>query len=217
VPSMPGLAVTSHGDVFDDKGRKLPKHKTAGYLGVCYKNNKLYIHRLVAEAWCGGLPSGLIVNHKNGDRHDNRAENLEWVTHRENLRHAVRIGLNGRFSANQMQAIIDDHAAGLKLGDITKKHKVSKSMMYNILHGKQYGEHNLDRSMARVRLSSMSDKASLTADEVVGVFADSDSGMSRAEISRKYGVDFKTVNMVLRGLAYRVESGGLVSKFMGAR
>lgn len=48
------------------------------------------IHRLVAEAFIPnprGLPE---VNHKNGDRADNKVENLEWVTHRENMIHSHR-------------------------------------------------------------------------------------------------------------------------------
>lgn len=49
------------------------------------------VHRLVALAFCPGYQAGLVVNHKNGIRHDNRVENLEWVTHSENLRHGWRV------------------------------------------------------------------------------------------------------------------------------
>ena len=58
------------------------------------KQNHAYVHRLVASAFIpnpGKLPE---VNHKNGDTHDNRAENLEWVTRKENANHAVSIGLS---------------------------------------------------------------------------------------------------------------------------
>lgn len=47
------------------------------------------VHRLVAMAFLPGDFS-LQVNHKNGVRHDNRAENLEWVTCSENHLHAFR-------------------------------------------------------------------------------------------------------------------------------
>ena len=45
---------------------------------------KVNIHRLVARAFLGE-PNGLVVDHLNGDRSDNRVENLEYVTMRENI------------------------------------------------------------------------------------------------------------------------------------
>lgn len=47
-----------------------------------------YIHRLVASAFLpndDGLP---VVNHRNHDTHDNRAENLEWCTQKKNVHHS---------------------------------------------------------------------------------------------------------------------------------
>src|SRR3990167_11158931 len=47
------------------------------------------VHRLVADAFLGSRPPGHQINHKNGNKTDNRAENLEWVTRNENQLHAV--------------------------------------------------------------------------------------------------------------------------------
>jgi hypothetical protein len=48
------------------------------------------VHRLVALAFIGPPPSEKHeVNHINFVRNDNRASNLEWVTHRENIRHRM--------------------------------------------------------------------------------------------------------------------------------
>lgn len=52
------------------------------------------IHRLVAIAFLGPQPEGHEVNHKDGNKKNNREENLEWATRSENIRHALRIGLS---------------------------------------------------------------------------------------------------------------------------
>ena len=54
------------------------------------------IHRLVAETFLLPLPENyeqLVVNHKNGNKEDNRVENLEWISHSENSHHASSSGL----------------------------------------------------------------------------------------------------------------------------
>jgi len=55
-----------------------------------------YVHRLVAEAFCEKPQDATEVNHKNGCKTDNFAENLEWVTSAQNKRHAVNTGLINR-------------------------------------------------------------------------------------------------------------------------
>lgn len=75
----------------------VPQRINSGYLIVhLYRGNKrtaLLVHRLVAAAFVSG-DGTLTVNHKNGDKADNRAANLEWATHGENHAHAVAAGLN---------------------------------------------------------------------------------------------------------------------------
>lgn len=63
---------------------------------LCTDGSSTYktVHQLVAKAFVDGYEPGLQINHINGNKHDNRAENLEWVTVGDNIRHAYNTGLN---------------------------------------------------------------------------------------------------------------------------
>lgn len=64
----------------------------AEYLTVRLSKNgqtsTRYIHRLVATAFVPNHMNKPYINHRNGNKLDNRPKNLEWVTHAENIQHA---------------------------------------------------------------------------------------------------------------------------------
>ena len=53
------------------------------------------VARLVASAWIGSPENDMTVNHINGNTLDNRAENLEWVSLADNIKHGFQTGLYG--------------------------------------------------------------------------------------------------------------------------
>ncbi len=64
------------------------------YVALCRNGvkRKVAIHVLVAEAFIGPRPYKFVVHHKDGNRRNNRARNLAYITQRENIGHAVRMG-----------------------------------------------------------------------------------------------------------------------------
>ena len=98
VPSYEGTySVSSHGRVRRDGIILKTNFPSARYALVqLSKNGKVktaQVHRLVAAAFVPRVEGRNQINHIDGDRTNNHATNLEWVTQTENMRHAVRIGL----------------------------------------------------------------------------------------------------------------------------
>lgn len=81
-----------HTSPFTKPGRVLTTGlcSRTGYLKIKlgYKGKTLAVHRLVATTFLSG--SGACVNHKDGNKQNNRRENLEWATYSENNTHAYR-------------------------------------------------------------------------------------------------------------------------------
>lgn len=95
-----------HNDI-DVKGRLLtPRIIRKGYLRVCLSKHDYLVHRLVANAFVPNPDNLPQVNHIDEDKTNNRADNLEWVTNKENSDHGTR---NERIAtANAMSVVMMD-------------------------------------------------------------------------------------------------------------
>ena len=72
----------------------------AGYKRVTLYTpikKRFFVHRLVAIHFCDNYQEDLVVNHKDGNKLNNNADNLEWVTRSENDLHAFKNNLRKKF------------------------------------------------------------------------------------------------------------------------
>lgn len=74
-------------------------------VNLSYKRQRqtFAVHRLVALSFCDNPYNHPEVNHKDGNKLNNHASNLEWVSHKENIHHSIRTGLNKSQGASNKQ------------------------------------------------------------------------------------------------------------------
>lgn len=73
----------------------MPSVQRNGYalISLGRKHKAVLLHRVIAEAFIGPIPPGKEVNHRDGNKRNNAAANLEIATKLENMTHAVHKGL----------------------------------------------------------------------------------------------------------------------------
>ena len=100
IPGRDNYSISTEGEVRNDRTGKLLKQgpSTNGYARVSLSNGRgnnpkiLFPHRAVAEAFIPNPDKKPDVNHLNSNKMDPRKSNLEWVTTKENMEHAIRSG-----------------------------------------------------------------------------------------------------------------------------
>ena len=80
----------------DRNGYILRPLNPTGYCTVSLDKKGCYIHRIIAQTFLPNPEQKPLVNHKDGNRRNNRVSNLEWATQSENIQHAVKMGLHTR-------------------------------------------------------------------------------------------------------------------------
>lgn len=128
-------SVSSTGKVRrDSKNLILSKVLRKGYCIVnLYKENgdkkEFKVHRLVLSHFKPNHKNKPIVNHINGIRDDNRLENLEWSTSKENVMHAIRTGLfDPNIKGFQKKPVLQIDIKGNKIAEFNSITEAAESI-----------------------------------------------------------------------------------------
>lgn len=121
-----------------------------GYLDL-WKDNKskrFRIHRLVAEQFVPNTYNKEQVNHIDGNKKNNQANNLEWVTPKENIQHAINNNLSSiKFGSRNHSAKLTEsdvsyiRAVAKKtktVRELAEQFNVSTTNIYNIINNKKW-------------------------------------------------------------------------------
>lgn len=117
-----------------------------GKAGYSYLGLKLVVHRLVAMAFIGPWEDGMYVNHIDGNKANNRASNLEYVTPLQNSQHAKEKGLytyrgenhdNSRLTNKDVRKICKLFGK-MSMSSIAKIYKIHPSAINNIKNGRSW-------------------------------------------------------------------------------
>lgn len=119
---------------------------SVGYnrLHLSNKNKQRVVaaHRAVWEAFYGRIPPNLMINHKNGNKLDNRIENLELVTNRQNIEHYKQNLLtyrgekvsSAKLTEKQVLNIRERYKNGVSPTFLAREFNLSRSTVTRILN-----------------------------------------------------------------------------------
>ena len=136
------------------KGKIMTPSDSRGYEATVLDGKSVRIHRLVAEAFVPNPDNLPVVNHIDGNKKNNMAKNLEWVTQKRNMEHARENGLLpdkksslSRYDIHRARYIyVPGKNSKTSSCKLAKKYGVSESHMYRILSGEKCKLKDFDTS-----------------------------------------------------------------------
>lgn len=172
------------------------KGKKVNYNSVGYQNIKIttpegyrvtaQVHRILWRYYLGPIPAGMTINHKNAQKSDNRLDNLELATMKQQLQHASKMGLLGikRKYGKDVESLIKMlyKSGEWSQKELAKKYDTTQGTISLIVRGrKPLGVKISFEDAERIRL----------------LYRNGD--MTQQELATHYGIDSTYVHLIIAG------------------
>jgi hypothetical protein len=182
------------GGVIFDKSRNSTTYRMMCLsVGGCSKS--VYCHRMVAEAFLPNPENKKEVNHIDGDKLNNRLENLEWSTRSENTQHAYDTGLMDNALVSDAQwldrinTFITTGFSGVQPTHV--KARITAHHLYS---------HHIPREFISVSKSHKTEHSPLTVwNHYIDLFRLCDSELSLSQVAKVVGMDPSMISYLRSG------------------
>ena len=225
IPDFEGYQVSSFGNVRNKKLKQLKKiPNRQGYPEVRFckqgKSTPRVIHSLVAKAFLENPSNYSQVNHIDGNKKNNYAENLEWVNNSMNQKHAYSLGLQpSRAGERNVKATIKNkdvdvlkelYNSGKTIREASNITGIQLPIVRNIIYGKTWKDNTVDvvkRDDRSIKSTESVEKA-IETKQSKGIFGVSIVQLSKDnkelntfrsinDASRKTGIPRKSIEAVV--------------------
>lgn len=193
------------------------------YVNLCKKSKMQFyrIHRLVAIAFLPNPENKEEVNHIDGNTRNNCVDNLEWVTHSENIHHASKTNLfnmpkgeshwRALLTNEEIKSIRKEYiycSREHNTRSLAKKYGVSHRTIVFIVNNKTYTDSSYGEELSKKAKPKLRPNAKLTPEQVIEIrrtYIPWDKEYGGKALAKKYGVSYSAIRDLFRktGMSFK--------------
>ena len=217
INEFPDYEISETGRVFSNKRATRKELKVTyvqnAYALVSLSSRSKSVHRLVALAFIANPENKPLVNHIDGDKHNNVVTNLEWVTHKENSQHACDTGLNpkqkgetnamAKLSNAKCYSLITEMLSGLSNEELAEEFSLHPRYV-SLIRGKKRWIAMWDDDFrgiippksSKPRTRGTKVRSTLSTDTQMSIISRIHLGASLKLLAEEYGLDPSVISRV---------------------
>lgn len=223
LPEFPHYYISPCGEILSKKGgiwKKLKPYSNKSQNGRYYasimdfsgKKRNMGVHKLVAFAYIGPKPKGMVVCHNNGNPMDNTVSNLRYDTLKSNsadsLAHGTRVIGEKTHNAVLTERIVVEifslAASGLLGTDIAKTLGFSNVCIQSVIARRNWKHVKIDPLiLEKVSKKPYSRSRIINKEDVLYIFSSCASGKTATQISEEMSVSLTTILQILKRKSWK--------------